>query len=54
MFPYIVQGNNIVVVINNQPHTISKTHLSYQRVLDAIKSNDWTTVQYIIEPKKLF
>lgn len=53
MFPYIVQGNNIVVVINNQPHTISKTHLSYQRVLDAIKSNDWTTVQDIIEPKKI-
>lgn len=53
MFPYIVQGNNIVVVINNQPHTISKTHLSYQRVLDAIKNNDWTTVQDIIEPKKI-
>ena len=53
MFPYIVQGNNIVVVINNQPHNISKSHLSYQRVLDAIKSNDWTTVQDIIEPKKI-
>lgn len=52
-YPYIVQGNNIVVVINNQPHTISKTHITYQRVLDAIKANDWATVQDVIEPKKM-
>jgi hypothetical protein len=52
-FPYLIQGNNIVVVINNQPHTISKTHITYQKVLDAIKANDWTTVQDIIEPKKV-
>lgn len=52
-FPFLIQGNNIVVVINNQPHTISKTHITYQKVLDAIKSNDWVTVQDIIEPKKV-
>lgn len=52
-YPYIVQGNNIVVVINNQPHTISKTHITYQKVLDAIKANDWETVQDVIEPKKV-
>jgi hypothetical protein len=52
-FPFLIQGNNIVVVINNQPHTISKTHITYQKVLDAIKSGDWVTVQDIIEPKKV-
>ena len=52
-FPFLIQGNNIVVVINNQPHTISKTHITYQKVLDAIKANDWVTVQDIIEPKKV-
>jgi hypothetical protein len=41
------------VVINNQPHTISKTHITYQKVLDAIKANDWATVQDVIEPKKV-
>ena len=51
--PYLIQGNNIVVVINNQPHTISKTHITYQKVLDAIKANDWATVQDVIEPKKV-
>jgi hypothetical protein len=51
--PYLIQGSNIVVVINNQPHTISKTHITYQKVLDAIKANDWATVQDVIEPKKV-
>jgi hypothetical protein len=52
-FPYLIQGSNIVVVINNQPHTISKTHITYNKVLDAIKSEDWDTVQDVIEPKKV-
>ena len=52
-FPYIVQGNNITVVIGNTPHTISKSHITYKRVLDAIKAGDWDTVKDIIEPKKV-
>ena len=51
--PYLIQGSNIVVVVNNQPHTISKTHITYQKVLDAIKAGDWATVQDVIEPKKV-
>lgn len=51
--PYIVQGDNIVVVINNQPHTISRTHITYNKVLDAIKAGDWETVKDVIEPKKV-
>ena len=52
-FPYIIQGSNVTVVIGNKPHTISKTHITYQKVIDAIKVNDWDTVQNIIEPKKV-
>ena len=52
-FPYLIQGSNIVIVINNQPHTINRTHITYQKVLDAIKANDWATVQDVIEPKKV-
>ena len=40
-YPYLIQGKNIVVVIGNTSHTISKTHIAYQKVLDAIKANDW-------------
>ena len=53
MYPYIIQGNNVTVVIGNTPHTISKTHITYQKVIDAIKANDWDTVRDVIEPKKV-
>ena len=51
-FPYIVQGSNITVVIGTTPHTISKSHVAYNKLLNAIKADDWETVQDIIEPKK--
>ena len=50
--PYIIQGSNITVVIGTTPHTVSKSHIAYNKVLAAIKANDWATVQDIIEPKK--
>ena len=52
-YPYLIQGNNIVVVIGNKSHTISKTHITYQKVLDAIKAQDWDALPDIIEPKKV-
>ena len=52
-YPFIVQGNNIVVVIGNKTHTVSKTHITYTKVLDAIKAGDWETVKDVIEPKKI-
>lgn len=52
-YPYLIQGNNIVVVIGNKSHTISKTHITYNKVLDAIKANDWDSLPDIIEPKKV-
>jgi hypothetical protein len=52
-YPFIIQGNNVTVVIGNKPHTISKTHITYQKVLDAIKAGDWDTVKDVIEPKKV-
>ena len=52
-YPYLIQGSNIVVVIGNTSHTISKTHVTYQKVLDAIKASDWETVKDVIEPKKV-
>lgn len=52
-YPFIIQGNNVVVVIDNKPHTISKTHITYQKVVDAIKAGDWETVKNIIDPVKV-
>lgn len=52
-FPFIIQGNNVTVVIGNKPYTISKSHITYQKVVDAIKAGDWETVRNVIEPKKV-
>ena len=52
-YPYLIQGSNIVVVIGNKSHTISKTHITYTKVLEAIKAGDWDSVPDIIEPKKV-
>lgn len=52
-YPFLIQGNNITVVIGNTPHTISKTHITYEKVKEAIKAGDWDTVKDIIEPKKV-
>lgn len=51
-YPYMIQGNNIVVVIDNKPYTVSKTHISYTKVLNAIKAGDWDAVKDVIDPKK--
>jgi hypothetical protein len=53
MYPFLIQGKNVVVVIGNKSHTISSTHISYQKVIDAIKANDWDTVKDVIDPKKV-
>lgn len=52
-YPYIVQGNNITVVIDSTPHTISKTHVTYPQVLEAIKAGDWDRVKEIVDPVKV-
>jgi hypothetical protein len=52
-YPFLIQGKNIVVVIGTNSHTISSTHITYQKVLDAIKSGDWDAVKDLIEPKKV-
>ena len=52
-YPFVIQGNNVTVVIGNKPHTISKSHITYQKVVDAIKAGAWDTVKEIIDPKKV-
>lgn len=52
-YPYIIQGNNIVVVIGANSHTINKGHIAFNKVLDAIKLGDWETVKNTVEPKKV-
>ena len=52
-YPYLIQGKNIVVVIGSVSHTISSTHIAYERVKAAIKADDWETIEGIIDPKQI-
>jgi hypothetical protein len=51
-YSYLIQGSNIVVVIDSKVHTINKSHLSYSAVKEAIKASDWDTLKEIIDPRK--
>lgn len=52
-YPFIIQGSNLTVVIDGTPHTISNTHVTFEKVKEAIKAGDWDKVKDIIEPKKV-
>jgi hypothetical protein len=52
-YPYIIQGKNIVVVIDNKPFQIGQTHIAYEKIKQAIKDSDWETVKDSVEPKEV-
>lgn len=51
-FPYLIQGKNIVVIIDNQPHTVTSSHIGYEKLKQAIRDNDWDTVKQVVDPAK--
>lgn len=51
--PYLIQGKNIILVVDGKSHTISKdTHIAYGKIVDALKSQDWDALRDLVEPKK--
>lgn len=51
--PYLIQGKNIILVVNGKSHTISKdTHIAYGKIVDALKAQDWEALHDLVEPKK--
>lgn len=49
----MIQGKNIILVIDGKSHTISKdTHISYGKIVDALKEQDWDTLRDLVEPRK--
>lgn len=51
--PYLLQGKNIILVVDGKSHTISKdTHMNYGKIVDALKSQDWDELHDLVEPKK--
>jgi len=51
--PYLLQGPNVILVINSKSHTISKdTHMNYGKIVDALKAKDWDALVELVEPAK--
>ncbi len=51
--PYLIQGKNIILVVDGKSHTVSKdTHIAYGKIVDALKSQDWDVLRDLVEPKK--
>ncbi len=51
--PYLLQGKNIILVIDSKSHTISKdTHMNYAKIVDALKAKDWDLLKELVEPAK--
>ncbi len=51
--PYLLQGKNIILVVDGESHTISKdTHIAYGKIVDALKTQDWDALRDLVTPSK--
>lgn len=51
--PYMLQGKNIILVVDSKSHTISQdTHMNYGKIVDALKAKDWDALVELVEPAK--
>lgn len=51
-YPYLIQGDNIVINIDSDVHTINKNHMDFDRLVKALRESDWETVKDVIDPRK--
>lgn len=50
MYPYILQGNSLTIVIGTKQHTINReTHPNFNKVLDAMREGNWDDVESLID-----
>lgn len=51
--PYLIQGKNIILVIDGKSHTISKdTHIAYGKIIECLKTEDWDGLRECVTPSK--
>lgn len=50
MYPYILQGDSITIVVNNTQHTITKaSHPNFDKIRDAIRDGNWNDIPDLID-----
>lgn len=52
-YPYIFQGSNLTIVVDNVPYTITRSDLCYEKLVDCIKKTDWDGVRDFLIPKQI-
>ena len=50
MYPYLITGNAVVVVINNKQYTLSKGNIGCDALIEAIKEGRWEDVAALASP----
>lgn len=51
--PFLLQGKNIILVIDGKSHTVSKdTHISYAKIVEALKAKQWDDLRNLVSPAK--
>lgn len=51
--PYLIQGKNIILVIDGKSHTISRdTHIAYGKIVECLKTQDWDALRECVSPAK--
>ena len=52
--PFLLQGKNIILVVDGKSHNISRdTHIAYDKIVEALKAEDWELLKDLVEPKKI-
>lgn len=48
--PFMKQGDNITIVVDNTPYSITPEHMNYQAIRDAMVAGDWDAVAGLVDP----
>jgi len=50
---YLIQGNQITLVIDNKPYQISPSHISYEKIKKALKNGKTEKLLGLVDPKEV-
>lgn len=49
---WLMQGDNITLVVRNTQHSIGRDHVNYDAILEAVKTQTWDDIETLIDPVK--
>jgi hypothetical protein len=50
MYPYLLQGDKLTVLVNNRQHTLTRSsHPNFDKIVDAIRNEQWDKVPDLVD-----